>query len=286
MNAMSEGIGQLTAALAKAQGAMGAALIDGSAKIATKTGTSYGYTYASLTSVWQAIRKPLADNELAVIQRIDDENGVMFLHTVLSHSSGEYITSRLSVGQIGRPAQETGSAITYARRYALSALVGVVTDEDDDGAEATKGQKDSTTKRQASQVVKPEPPTNGKCICTGLYSWPNVPNPDCPVHVPNGFANTSGFRPEPGEQVWADWRSPNDAQAWAWSQGKFNAPKHMTNAYAKVKADCKPANARDMWRCWYEYVMAHEPVTVSADAMLDKVDMSLLAHDEDEPLFN
>lgn len=94
------------------------------------------------------------------------------------------------------------------------------------------------------------------------------------------------YRPEPGEEVWADWRSPNDAQAWAWSQGKFNAPKHMTNAYAKVKADCKPANARDMWRCWYEYVMAHEPVTVSADAMLDKVDMSLLAHDEDEPLFN
>ena len=33
----------------------------------------------------------------------------------------------------------------------------------------------------------------------------------------------------------------------------------MTNAYNKVKTDCAPKTARDMWRCWYEYVMAHEP---------------------------
>ena len=65
--------------------------------------------------------------------------------------------------------------------------------------------------------------------------------------------------PEPGEDVWADWRSPQDAQAWAWSQGKFNAPAHMTNAYNKVKTDCAPKTARDMWRCWYEYVVTHEP---------------------------
>ena len=154
MEAMSASIGTLSAALAKAQGQMTPAIIDGSAKIATKTGSSYGYTYSSLTSVWNAIRKPLADNELAIIQRIDDENGVMFLYTILTHSSGEYITSRLSIGSVGRPAQETGSAITYSRRYALSAMVGVVTDEDDDGDAATKGQREQP-KKQAP--AKPQP---------------------------------------------------------------------------------------------------------------------------------
>jgi len=85
----------------------------------------------------------------------------------------------------------------------------------------------------------------------------------------------SGFEPEPGEDVWADWRSPQDAQAWAWSQGKFNAPAHMTNAYNKVKTDCAPKTARDMWRCWYDYVMAHEPASASETTV-----------DSDEPLFN
>jgi hypothetical protein len=90
------------------------------------------------------------------------------------------------------------------------------------------------------------------------------------------------FEPEPGEDVWADWRKPADAQAWAMTQGKFDHQKHMENAYAKVKEDCKPANAREMWRCWYAYVMAHEPAKAQAagdgDGWADV--------DADEPLFS
>lgn len=63
----------------------------------------------------------------------------------------------------------------------------------------------------------------------------------------------------PGFSVWADWTNANDAKAWAMTQGKFNASQHMEHAYAKIKEDCKPANAREMWQCWYLYVMAHEP---------------------------
>lgn len=86
---------------------------------------------------------------------------------------------------------------------------------------------------------------------------------------------------EPGEDVWADWRSPQDAQAWAWSQGKFNAPAHMTNAYNKVKTDCAPKTARDMWRCWYEYVMAHEPAKTTTDGTWEDIDAH--GHDADDP---
>ena len=83
----------------------------------------------------------------------------------------------------------------------------------------------------------------------------------------------SGFEPEPGEEVWADWKNPAHAKAWAMTQGKFNHGNHMERAYEKVKTDNKPANARDMWRCWYEYVMAHEPASASET-------------DSDEPLFS
>ena len=69
----------------------------------------------------------------------------------------------------------------------------------------------------------------------------------------------SVYEPEPGEEVWADWKHPGHAKAWAKAQGKFDHDKHLDNAYAKVKTDCAPKTARDMWRCWYAYVMAHEP---------------------------
>jgi hypothetical protein len=76
-------------------------------------------------------------------------------------------------------------------------------------------------------------------------------------------SNGNGAQADPpGFAVWADWRNANDAKAWAMTQGKFNAQKHMENAYERVKTDCKPANAKAMWQCWYEYVMAHEPAKV------------------------
>lgn len=82
---------------------------------------------------------------------------------------------------------------------------------------------------------------------------------DAPEPPTNGTSNGAGYRPEPGEEVWADWRNPHDAKAWAMTQGKFNHQRHMERAYEKVKADNKPANAREMWRCWYAYVTEHEP---------------------------
>lgn len=95
------------------------------------------------------------------------------------------------------------------------------------------------------------------------------------------------FEPEPGEDVWADWRKPADAQAWAMTQGKFDHQKHMANAYAKVKEECAPQNAREMWRCWYAYVMAHEPAKAQATGDGDGwAEVDAAGHDVDEPLFS
>lgn len=149
-----EPIGNLAAALAKAQGAMTPAIIDGKAEVTMKSGGKYSYTYSSLTSVWSAIRKPLSDNGLAIFQTTDDDSGSVILLTTLAHESGESVTSRLVVCRVGTPAQEMGSALTYARRYSISALVGVVTDDDDDGAKATEHQRKQPTEK------KPVEPTS------------------------------------------------------------------------------------------------------------------------------
>lgn len=119
-------IGKLAFALAKAQGCMQAA----------KKGAENPFfksRYADLSEVWATIRKPLADNQLAVIQTTVAEDGKLRLRTVLVHSSGEWVESVYPVNPQKQDPQGYGSAVTYARRYALSALVGVVADVDDDG---------------------------------------------------------------------------------------------------------------------------------------------------------
>ena len=59
----------------------------------------------------------------------------------------------------------------------------------------------------------------------------------------------------PGFEVWADWQGPSDAVAWGMTHGVFDHARHAENAYAKVKLECAPAKATDMWQCWYEDVM-------------------------------
>jgi hypothetical protein len=124
----------LAAAMAKAQTQIKAAIKDTTGQI----GQNRAYKYADLASVWDACKKALSENGIAVIQKPDFNGSDMWLETMLLHSSGDCITGRYPL----RPTQDTpqayGSALTYARRYSLSSMVGIVTDEDDDGAAGSK----------------------------------------------------------------------------------------------------------------------------------------------------
>lgn len=132
----SESINELVAALAKAQGAMLPAARDSSASIRSAKG-DYGYTFADLAAVMGACRAALASNGLAVIQPPETfAGGTVGLTTILAHSSGQWVSSVLELAFNPSSMQSLGSAITYARRYALQSMVGVVTDDDDDGAQA------------------------------------------------------------------------------------------------------------------------------------------------------
>ena len=136
MHHSSESIGKIAAALALAQRQLENPEKSLTAIIPSpfpREGTT-SFRYASLASGLEIIRKALSEQEIAAIQRteIDKELGLIRLNTVLAHSSGEWIASDWPVcatGEVGAP-HRLGAALTYARRYALFALVGI-TGEDD-----------------------------------------------------------------------------------------------------------------------------------------------------------
>lgn len=128
----SETIGALAAALAKAQAAITGAVKDAANPF-------FKSKYADLESVWSACRKPLTDNGLAVVQTSRYTPDGLMLVTTLLHSSGEWISGEMPVLVKDNSPQAQGSGLTYARRYALAALVGVY--QTDDDGEAAQGRK-------------------------------------------------------------------------------------------------------------------------------------------------
>ena len=93
--------------------------------------------YADLESVWDACRNLLHSHGLSVTQfpgLYTDHDKSMSLTTILMHDSGEWISQEMSVPVTKADAQGAGSALTYMRRYALAAVVGVVQADDDGNA--------------------------------------------------------------------------------------------------------------------------------------------------------
>lgn len=92
--------------------------------------------YADLASIWDTCKLALTSNGLAVIQTTDQyPSGGVVLNTMLVHSSGEWISGAYPVNPVKQDPQSLGSAITYARRYALQAILGIATENEDDDAE-------------------------------------------------------------------------------------------------------------------------------------------------------
>jgi hypothetical protein len=148
----SESIKELAAALAKAQGQMGNAVKD-------STNPHFKSKYADLASIWEACRKPLADNGLSVVQIPVGGPDTVIIITKLMHLSGEWIEGRLEMKPQVLTPQGIGSCVTYCRRYALAAMVGVAPDEDD-------GQAASQPAPQPPkpQAVKPTTAANNQAL--------------------------------------------------------------------------------------------------------------------------
>jgi hypothetical protein len=145
MNCSTE-IKELAAALAAAQKTLDHARRERTAG----AGSNRQYRYADLASVWDACREAITANGLAIAQATRICEGGFLLVTRLMHTSGQWIESETPILAKSNDAQAFGSAMTYARRYALSAIVGVAADDDD-------GEAAASYRRQPSAPVRDEP---------------------------------------------------------------------------------------------------------------------------------
>jgi len=178
----SADISELAAALSKAQGRITGALKD-------SANPFFKSKYADLASVWDACREQLSANGLAVIQSLEDGIEQVTVVTILAHSSGQWLRSRVSVHPVKADPQGLGSAITYLRRYALAAIVGVA--QIDDDAEAAMGRKETDAPRvDISAKTKREFAEQGRaCLSSG---------------------DDQGLK-----QLWSEWDSDERVVLWA-----------------------------------------------------------------------
>lgn len=149
----SESIDQIATAMAKAQAAMVPAE-------KANTNPVFRSKYADLSAFWEAARKPLSDNGLAVWQDVTTNEMGACVVTRVTHTSGQWMEfGPLCVPAGKRDAQGVGSAITYGRRYAFAATCGLVSD-DDDGNDAVK----STNERNHEHRQEPRQETRASNV--------------------------------------------------------------------------------------------------------------------------
>jgi hypothetical protein len=150
----SEQTNEVTAALSKARPQFKPIVKDKTARVTSAKG-NYTFDYADLASVMDAVTEALSSNGLAVIQAVEDApEGPVRVTTRLSHSSGQWFEAELTMPYDAGKPQNKGSAATYARRYGLSGLLGVSSEEDDDGSAAEGNEREVTPRARA---VKDDP---------------------------------------------------------------------------------------------------------------------------------
>jgi len=124
----------------------------------TETNPFFKSKYASLSDILDVIREPLSDNGLSFVQFPAGQYG---LTTLIMHTSGEWISESYTMEPTKKDPQGAGSVITYQRRYALGAILGLNIDEDDDG-------------NKASQPVRKSVPVTLEALTPAHANWGKV----------------------------------------------------------------------------------------------------------------
>lgn len=144
----SEDINEIATALSKAQGEVKNPSFN-------RVNPHFKSKYADLGEVLSVVRPALSKYGISIMQMTDVTDTGIVLHTRLTHSSGQWIEGVYPVSPMGTH-QQMGAALTYAKRQALSAIVGVAGEDDTDGEDT----KDIDTKGVKPKVqAKPAPTT-------------------------------------------------------------------------------------------------------------------------------
>src|SRR6266403_726167 len=163
MQRSSESVASLASALAKAQLELTnpEKSLVATIRAQTRGETEQSFRYAPLSSGLDIVRKTLGRHEIATIQTtaVDPSTGTINLTTMLAHASGEWIASDWPVCPLADMAapKRMGAALTYARRYALFALVGIAGEDDLDAPDLNEG-GETTPSPSADQSVNAKQP--------------------------------------------------------------------------------------------------------------------------------
>jgi hypothetical protein len=163
----SDAIVEIYGALVQFQGEVQNPPRDREVEVRSKSGGSYKFKYATLGSIMNTIRKPMADAGLAVIQIITYEPRP-WLTTRIIHKSGQWISCEMPLEDGGGP-QAFGSQLTYMRRYSVNTILCLASDEDDD-ANIYEGnqfrdydaERAALERDMAQQQPPPEPPQEAR----------------------------------------------------------------------------------------------------------------------------
>lgn len=240
----SEQINDLVAALASAQG-----LIHNAAK--GQDNPFFRSKYADLAAVWDVIRQPLSSHGLSVVQVPSTTGqGVVSVETMLAHTSGQWIKSRLVVvpGYTDKEdnfhrlfdPQAVGSAITYARRYALQSIVGVAPEDDDGNRASGRGRETADDRRQAKREAAAEEHS-------GKIAGEIPPDPDTWRSVKNHIGKKNGpiYGKTLGELPESSLQWLHDQLA---SKGKLGYPDQRLFKALKLWKESRDIEARNAER--------------------------------------
>lgn len=163
-----------------------------------RTKSARNYKYATLDTVIELLSVVLPKYELGWVQSIGTTDGRPVLVTRIIHTSGEWIEDTLPLVQTklaggANESQELGASITYFKRYALSAMFGIATDDDTDGVAEVRERKQQVrmTARAAQQQTeggeeeKTEEPTGGR-----VYTETPIPPRENAVSFPDIIKST------------------------------------------------------------------------------------------------
>lgn len=119
-------------ALVSFQGEIGTIGFDATVKVITKSGSTYNFKYATLAQIVETVKPVLEKNNLSVFQGFKTADGKQLLVTIVYHTSGQSLPESIIELRNTGSSQERGAEISYMRRYAYSAALGLVSDEDTD----------------------------------------------------------------------------------------------------------------------------------------------------------
>ena len=229
-------INELAAALAKAQGQFSNVKTSEKARI-TSDKASYEYTYATLADVLDMIRQPMDAHGLSLSQFVETTPEALILTSLLAHSSGQWYKSEFAASYPRGDMRSVGSQVAYMRRYSITAMLNLAT-EDDDG-DAVSGRDTQLRKSAPKAEPTPEPKPRDPFPAQKPVGEPQV----APTNgKPAATVGSDGER----QEHWFDVGNTNKAVA-AWLKENFGVTIDAVHDQGKKMHDFASKDAFKEW---------------------------------------